>query len=69
MIGKKKIEFAKAMREANIENAKRITAHFESQADLFTQCPHCHEKLSGTLAQIKAHTCPELQKVIYGTSN
>lgn len=67
-MNKKKIEFAVAMRKANVENAKRITAHFEAQSDLFTQCPRCHEKLSGTLAQIKAHVCPELQQVIYGTS-
>lgn len=57
MIGQKKIEFAKALRQANVENAKRITAHFESQNDLFTQCPQCHEKLRGTLAEIKAHVC------------
>lgn len=57
MIGKKKVEFAKAMREANVENAKRITAHFEAQSDLFTQCPQCKQQLTGTLAQIKAHVC------------
>lgn len=57
MIGRKKLEFAKAMRAANVENAKRITAHFEAQKDLFTQCPGCKEKLSGTLEQIKAHVC------------
>lgn len=57
MIGKKKVEFAMALRTANVENAKRITAHFEAQSDLFTQCPKCKTHLRGTLAEIKAHAC------------
>lgn len=64
---KKKIEFAKALREANVENAKRISAHFEAQSDLFTQCPRCREKLRGTLAQLKAHIC--FGDLIHGPGN
>jgi hypothetical protein len=57
MIGKKKLDFAKALRAANQDDAKRITAHFEAQNDLFTQCPKCQEKLRGTRAQITSHVC------------
>jgi hypothetical protein len=57
MIGKKKVEFAKALRTANLDDAKRITDHFNAQKDLFTQCPKCKTHLRGTLAEIKAHAC------------
>ena len=54
---RKQLEFARALREANQDDAKRITAHFQAQKDLFTQCPQCKEKLRGTHEQLLAHQC------------
>jgi hypothetical protein len=52
-----RVRFAKSLRETDTEHSKRVSAHFEAQADLFAQC-RCGERLTGTLAQIKAHVCP-----------
>lgn len=51
-------------KEEHAEHSKRISAHFEAQADLFTQCPRCKTKLSGTLDEIKAHVCAEIRELL-----
>ena len=39
------------------EQAERALAHFDSQSDLFTQCPNCKVSLTGPLATIMSHKC------------
>lgn len=65
---RKQLEFARALREANQDDAKRITAHFQAQKDLFTQCPQCKEKLRGGIAQLLAHQC-NFEDLIHGAGN
>lgn len=54
---RKKVEAAIANRREDPEHVKVVTAYFEAQADLFTQCPKCHVGISGTKAEILAHQC------------
>lgn len=43
---------------------KAITAHFEAQADIFTQCPQCGARLQGTRATVLSHQCAEFGDLI-----
>lgn len=50
--------------EELIEHALRITQHFDSQNDLFTQCPNCKKHITGTMATIQAHVCDQVAELI-----
>lgn len=57
MTVEKKLKFARALREANKGDAKRIQEHFQAQKDIFTTCPKCGEKLRGSYEQVTSHQC------------
>lgn len=40
-------------------HARKLRRHFESQDDLYTQCPKCGEHLEGTFQELMAHDCRE----------
>lgn len=60
----KAVEAAIENRKEGEEHTKAITAHFEAQADLFTQCPQCKAHLHGTHAELLAHQCDNFGDLI-----
>lgn len=58
------LRFARALRAPDEAANKRMIEHFNSQKDLFTQCPKCHVHLKGTLAEIQAHICADIVTLI-----
>lgn len=54
---RKALGAAIAHRTNDEEQDKAAVAHFNAQADLFTQCPGCKAHLTGTLEQIRSHRC------------
>lgn len=42
------------------QHAERVTSHFETQTDLFTQCRYCDAHLTGSLSEIASHQCEGL---------
>lgn len=59
-----KHRFAKALRVPDPAAVKRVTEHFEAQKDLFATCQRCKAHLKGSLEELKAHACPEIQALI-----
>lgn len=57
MTVEKKLKFARALREANKDDAERIQNHFQSRDDIFTTCPKCGEHLRGTFKEVTSHRC------------
>ena len=51
------IQFGKALRTEDKEHTKAVSEHFQSQTDLFTQCPKCKARLSGAIGHILSHKC------------
>lgn len=48
-------------RNPDPELAAERTAYHEKQDDWAGECGYCKKKLLGTLAQLRAHTCPEFE--------
>lgn len=49
------IESALKRRTGDPEHAKRVTEHFEAQNDLYSYCPHCKTRITGTLQELLTH--------------
>ena len=54
---RKKIDFGRSLRTEDKGRSEAITAHFEAQTDLFTQCPSCKMHLRGALHVMMQHKC------------
>lgn len=48
-------ESALKRRTGDAEHAAKLNQHFESQNDLYAFCPHCKNRITGSMAQLKGH--------------
>ena len=57
---------ASALRRHNPDSAVREARneYLERQSDWSGDCQRCGAKLRGTLAQIRAHVCPEAEEAL-----
>lgn len=52
-----KVHFGRKLRTTDVQHARKVTAHFDRQSDLFTTCQKCRQQIRGTRSQLLAHRC------------